>query len=196
MRRGQVYYAKLARGRATFLARRLIPYFNTLWGVPVKKENTLSVDARAVLKVLRREWEMATGDLQQASRIPDRAKFLRSLDELQRAFRIMPSEVVYEPRFTYIWTLAESRFPEEVAAVASRDDALREVARSFLNGAGNTVRGEKARVTGLSAPEAGLGNWALVDEGVAIRIAPGVYRLKEFQPTSGLDLAHRIPSKS
>src|SRR5947208_9871272 len=31
--RGQVYYAKLSRGRAMFVAPRLIPYFNAIWGV-------------------------------------------------------------------------------------------------------------------------------------------------------------------
>src|SRR5262245_55117640 len=31
--RGHVYYAKLARGKATFVAPRLIPYFQALWGV-------------------------------------------------------------------------------------------------------------------------------------------------------------------
>src|SRR5436309_5758294 len=31
--RGQVYYGKLARGRAMFVAPRLIPYFNAIWGV-------------------------------------------------------------------------------------------------------------------------------------------------------------------
>ena len=30
-----------------------------------------------------------------------------------------------------------------------------------------TQRGELARATGISNPEAGLGNWALVDEGFA-----------------------------
>jgi hypothetical protein len=184
MRRGQVFYAKIAKGRATFVARRLVPYFHCLWGVPIKKESTLSSEARAILKVLRREWEMGTRDLQQAGRILDRARFLRAMDDLQRAFKIMPSEVVYKPRFTYIWTLVETRFPEEVATAVTRDDSLREVARCFLSGAGMTVRGELARVTGLSAPEAGLGNWALVDEGFAVRVAAGVYRLKEFQEES------------
>lgn len=42
------------------------------------------------------------------------------------------------------------------------------------------MRGELARVTGLSAPDAGLGNWALVDEDFAVRLAPGVYCLKEL----------------
>jgi DNA-binding IclR family transcriptional regulator len=40
-----------------------------------------------------------------------------------------------------------------------------------------TVPGELARVTGLSRPEAGRGNHALVAEGYATRSAPGVYHL-------------------
>jgi hypothetical protein len=43
-----------------------------------------------------------------------------------------------------------------------------------------TWRGELARVTGLSNLDAGLGNWAIVDEGFATRVGPGVYRLKEL----------------
>ena len=33
VRRGKVYYAKLARGKAMFLAPRMIPYFHAIWGV-------------------------------------------------------------------------------------------------------------------------------------------------------------------
>jgi hypothetical protein len=40
-----------------------------------------------------------------------------------------------------------------------------------------TVPGELARVTGLSRPEAGLGNRALVAEGYAAMPARGTYRL-------------------
>ena len=58
-----------------------------------------------------------------------------------------------------------------------REHALRDVAYAYLYGAGMTLRGELARVTGLSSPEAGLGNWALVDEGIAERLGPGIYRL-------------------
>jgi hypothetical protein len=43
-----------------------------------------------------------------------------------------------------------------VAVVATRrDTALREIARGFLAGTGMTVRGERARVTGLSRVNAG-----------------------------------------
>ena len=55
--------------------------------------------------------------------------------------------------------------------------ALREIARCFLSGAGLTIRGELARVTGLSRPEAGLGNRALVAQGDATMVTTGVYQL-------------------
>ncbi len=179
MRRGRVYYAKLAKGRATFIAPRLVPHFNAVWGVPRRKESeTFSADARAVLKVLRREWEMATSDLRETSGITDRARFTRAMDELQRAMKVVPGEVVYEPWFTYIWTLAEGRFAQELSKKVKREDALREIARAFLDGAGMTTRGELARVTGLSRVDAGLGNRALVAEGYAERLEVGVYRLR------------------
>jgi hypothetical protein len=85
--------------------------------------------------------------------------------------------VVYEPKFTYIYELAVGRFPDELTKRVKRADAVREIARCFLAGAGITIPGELARVTGLSRPEAGLGNRALVSEGYATMIAPGTYRL-------------------
>lgn len=180
MRRGRVYYAKLAKGRATFIAPRLVPHFNALWGVPRKREaESLSPDARAILKILRREWEMATCDLRERAKIPERARFTRALDELQRAMKVVPGEVVYEPWFTYIWTLAEGRFSKELSLKVKREDALREIARAFLDGAGMTVRGELAKVAGLSRPDAGLGNQALVKEGYAERLEVGVYKLRD-----------------
>ncbi|HUK89025.1 MAG TPA: hypothetical protein VLZ81_01390 [Blastocatellia bacterium] len=174
---GGFYYAKMIKGKSTFLAPRLIPYFNALWGAPRRKEaERLSDPARAVLKVLRREWEMATADLRQASGISDRARFTRALDELQRTMKVIPSEVVYEP-FSYIWMLAEGRFPKQLTAKVDRETALTEIARAFLAGAGMTLVGELSKVTGLSRPDAGRGNHLLVDEGFAERVSPGVYRL-------------------
>ena len=64
VRRGKVYYAKMARGKAMFVAPRMVPYFHALWGVrPAQERKQLSPNARAVLKVLRGEWEMASSDL-------------------------------------------------------------------------------------------------------------------------------------
>jgi len=90
---------------------------------------------------------------------------------------VVPTDVIYEPKFTYLWGLAEERFPEELSRKVDRQTALREIARCFLDGAGLTVPGELARVTGLSRPDAGLGNRALVKEGYAVMLSPGTYRL-------------------
>src|SRR3954464_13282992 len=64
LRRGKIYYGKLARGKAMFLAPRMVPYFHAIWGMRrAEEDRRLSRGARAVLRVLRREWEMSTGDL-------------------------------------------------------------------------------------------------------------------------------------
>jgi hypothetical protein len=178
--RGKVYYAKLARGKALFIAPRMIPYFNAVWGVRRKDEaEHLSRQARAILKVLRKEWEMATSDLRDESGITDRKRFTAALDELQAAMIVVPSQVVYQPKFTYIWELAIGRFPDQLVKRVKRAEATREIARCFLAGARMTVPGELARVTGLSRPEAGLANRALVKEGFAEMLAPGVYRVRD-----------------
>jgi hypothetical protein len=185
MRRGRCFYGKVLRGRATFIAPRLVPFFNALWGIPRKMEKQrLSPDAQVILKVMRREWEMGTRDLREASGIAERARFDKALTQLQKALKVIPSDVLYEPTFTYIWSVPEARFADQLQETVDREVALKEIARAYLAGAGMTVRGELARVTGLKAPEAGLGNWALVDEEFAKRLAPGIYRLAELEPRS------------
>ena len=178
VRRGTVYYAKLARGKATFLAPRMIPYFRAVWGMRRSDEKAqLSRDARMVLHVLRQEWEMGTADLRDESGVTDRRAFARAMDELQAAMLVVPSLVLYQPKFTYLWTLGVGRFPKPFARRVNRDTAVREIARCFLAGAGMVFPGELARVTGLSRLDAGRGNRALVAEGYAIMPARGVYQL-------------------
>ncbi len=176
VRRGRVYYGKFRGGRTLFVAPRMVPWFHALWGVRRVDERTeLSPDSLALLRVLRREWEMSTADLRDESGVHNRAAFGRALDELQARMLVIPSAVYYEPRFTYIYTLAVGRFPDVLRRRPRRSDALREVARCFLESAGMTTRGELARVLGLSRADAGIGNQALVAEGFATRLAPGVY---------------------
>jgi len=178
IRRGRVYYAKLARGKTMFLAPRMIPYFHAVWGVRRRDEKRrLSRNARSILRVLRGEWEMGTADLRDESGVKDRQAFTRGLDELQAAMIVVPSEVYYQPKFTYIWSLGIGRFPDALVKRVTRDAAVREIARCFLAGAGMTVPGELARVTGFSRPEAGRGNRALVAEGYATMPSPGTYQL-------------------
>lgn len=183
--RGRTYYGKLARGRAMFLAPRMVPWFHAIWGVRRADEAArLGPEARAILRVLRREWEMSTADLRDEARVHDRRAFTAALDELQAAMIVVPSEVFYQPKFTYIWTLAVARFPDALRRRVSRTAALREIARGFLAAAGATVPGELARVTGLSRADAGLGNRALVAEGYATMPSRGTYRLAGVQSPS------------
>lgn len=178
IRRSNVYYAKLARGKTMFIAPRMIPYFHAVWGVRKSDEkHRLSRHARAILTVLRKEWEMGSADLRDESGVKDRKKFNAALDELQAAMIVVPSEVLYRPKFAYIWTLGVGRFPDELRRRVSRSTAVCEIARCFLAGAGMTLPGEMARVTGLPRWEAGLGNRALVAEGYAMMPSRGVYHL-------------------
>ena len=122
---------------------------------------------------------MGTADLRNESGVKDRQAFTRGVNELQAAMIIVPGAVYHQPTFTYIWTLAVGRFPGELTRRVGRETALREIARCFLAGAGMTIPGELARVSGLPRPDAGRGNRALVAEGSATMLARGVYRLVE-----------------
>ncbi len=195
VRRGKVYYAKLSRGKAMFIAPRMLPYFHALWGLKRADEaGTLSESARAILKVLRREWESATADLRTDSGVIDRVRFTKALDELQAAMLVVPSEVLYSPKFTYIWTLGIGRFPDELRTRVTRTLAVREIARCFLTTAGTTLPGELARVIGMPRWEAGLGNQALVKDGFATSPERGVYALaRGLTPWDDLDEAGDEP---
>jgi len=176
--RGRVYYGKLIKGKSWFLARRLIPVFNAIWGCPRRAEAAeLSDNARKVLKVLRKEWEMATADLRAACKFENKTDLTKAIDELQRKLKVVPQEVVYVPKFTYIWTLAEARFPDEIALKMPRDEAVLELARAYLSACGMTLLGDMSRTFGFYRWESGRANHRLVDERFAERLATGVYKL-------------------
>lgn len=176
--RGRVYYAKLIKGKSWFIAPRLIPAFNAIWGVPRTRETRdLSGSANKILKVLRKEWEMGSADLRAAASITTRPRFNKAMDKLQRSMKVVPQEVVYVPKFTYIWTLAEARFPDELSMKVPRDEAVRELARTYLQMCGMTQLGDLSRTFGFQRWESGRANHELVGEGFAERLATGVYKL-------------------
>ena len=180
--RGRMYYAKLVKGHSMFLAPRMVPYFNAIWGVPRSKEkDELSENARKVLKVLRKEWEMATADLRAECGFKVKTDLTKAIDELQKKMKVVPQEVVYVPKFTYIWTLAEGRFPKELAKKVTREEAVRELGRCFLEMCGMTLLGDYSRAFGFQRWESGRANHQLVDEGFAERLATGVYRVNNLQ---------------
>ena len=43
------------------------------------------------------------------------------MDELQAAMIVVPSEVLYQPKFTYIWTLGVGRFPDALRRRVNRE---------------------------------------------------------------------------
>jgi hypothetical protein len=176
--RGRVYYAKLLKGKSWFVAPRLVPAFNAIWGVSRKGESeALSDDARRVLKVLRKEWEMATADLREACGFKDKKDLTKAIDELQRRMKVVPQEVLYIPKFTYVWTLAEARFPGKMKIKVPRDEAVRELGRCYLEMCGMTLRGDMSRTFGFQRWESGRANHQLVDEKFAERLETGVYKL-------------------
>lgn len=182
MRRGKVFYSKLAKSRATFVARELVPFFHSIYRIPKSEEGQkLSPDANRVLGVLRTEWESSTADLRTDSGITDRKRLTKALNDLQKCMKVVPYEVIYKPRFTYLWTLAEERYPKEIAKEVTREAAVRELARVFLRALGMTRRADLAKALGIPRWEAGAANQALVEEGVASRIGIGVYCLRKLE---------------
>ena len=93
--------------------------------------------------------------------------------------KVVPQEVLYVPKFTYIWTLAEARFPTETAIKMDRETAVRELARCYLSMCGMTLLGDLSRAFGFQRWESGRANHQLVDEGFAERIAMGIYRIAD-----------------
>ena len=133
VKRAKVYYAKLARGKTMFIAPRMIPYFHSVWGLRRSEEKRrLSRTAQAILRVLRREWEMSTSDLRDESGVKDRKAFTRGVDELQAAMIVVPSEVVL-PAEIHLHLDARRRTVSRRAAPArgSRDRSARDRALLF-----------------------------------------------------------------
>jgi hypothetical protein len=95
--------------------------------------------------------------------------------------KVIPQEVVYVPKFTYIWTFAEARFPEEMAIKMPRDEAVRELARCYLQMCGMTLLGDMSRTFGFFRWESGRANHQLVDERFAERLATGVYKIADIR---------------
>ncbi len=179
MQRGNVYYSKLVKGRAMFVAPRLVPHFNAIYGVPKSKEKErLSVDANKILQVLRKEWESSTSDLREETKIEERKHLTKALEELQKCMKVVAYEVLYKPKFTYLWTLAEARFPDLLSKKISRNKAVKELAKSFLLIRGIVLKGEFAKTFGLSKEEAIVANCELVDDGFAEMSENEVLRIK------------------
>ena len=106
---------------------------------------------------------MSTVDLRDESGVKDRAAFTRALDELQAAMIVVPSEVLYQPKFTYIWTLAVGRFPDALRRrVESRHRAARDRPRLSRRRRHDDSRraGARDRPVRAGKPDAATVRWS------------------------------------
>ena len=101
----------------------MIPYFHAVWGVRTRRGEAAPEPERAgdPEACSASEWEMSTADLREESGVKDRTAFTGRMDELQAAMIVVPSEVFYQPKFTYIWTLGVGRFPDALRRRVSRE---------------------------------------------------------------------------
>ena len=128
---GKLYYGKLPRKGDVHRASHGARLLRDMGRPSIGGATATECDARAVLKVLRKMGDGLVGSPKESG-ITDRATFTRAIDELQAAMIVVPSEAVYLPNFTYLWTLGIGRFPDALLKRGNRDTALREIARCFL----------------------------------------------------------------
>lgn len=138
---GKVFYAKLIRGRPTFVAWDIFPDVYRLSGpsrdyVSEFRDGLLSPAAKTILDALHRKRPQETFELKLATslaRPSQRQVFDRAMAELQQRLYVSMCEVRYDP-FTYVWDLVQARFPRHIAAARQRRprDAARTLAQRYL----------------------------------------------------------------
>ena len=134
--RGKVYYGKVYKGHSMFLAPRMIPVFNAIWGCSKKGEaGVLSKNAQKVLKVLRKEWEMATADLRDAMRLAT-CRTHKSDRRTPTRMKVVPQEVSLHSKIHIHLDARRGAFPKELSKKMKREDAVRELAAAICKCAG------------------------------------------------------------
>lgn len=137
----KVFYAKLIRGRPTFVSWDVFPDVYCLFGpqhdfVRQYRDGLLSPAAKAILEALHQRHPQDTLALKLATNLArpsQRPLFDAAMAEVQRKLHVAMREVRYDP-FTYVWDLIEARVPERVAAAKRRRprQAARALAQRYL----------------------------------------------------------------
>jgi hypothetical protein len=138
---GKVFYAKLIRGKPTFVAWDVFPDMYRLFGprhdyLRQYRDGLLSPVAKAILDALHRQRPRDTFELKLATNLArpgQRRVFDAAMAEVQQKLYVAMREVRYDP-FTYVWDLIDARFPERVAAARRRRpaEAAEVVARRYF----------------------------------------------------------------
>lgn len=138
---GKVFYAKLIRGKPTFVAWDVFPDVYRLFGprrdyLRQYRDGLLSPNAKAILDALHRKRPQDTLALKLATNLArpsQRSQFDAAMAEVQQKLYVAMREARYDP-FTYVWDLVEARFPERVAAARHRPprEAARALAQRYM----------------------------------------------------------------
>lgn len=140
---GRVFYAKLIRGKPTFVAWDLFLDVYRLFGpqrnhIRQYRDGLLSPAAKAILDALHRKRPQETFELKLATNLArpsQRRVFDAAMAEVQQKLYVAMREARYDP-FTYVWDLVAARFPDAVAAARKRPprEAARNLAHRYLRG--------------------------------------------------------------
>ncbi len=138
---GKVFYAKLIRGRPTFIAWNLFPDVYRLFGprgdyARQYRSGLLSPAAKAILDALHRKRPQETFELKLATNLArpsQRRVFDAAMAQVQQRLYVAMREVRYDP-FTYVWDLVEARHPAPVELARKRRPraAAHQVAHRYL----------------------------------------------------------------
>jgi len=127
---GEVFYAKLLRGKPTFVSWSLFPAVYRLFGPRADHQaafraGLLSPAAKAILDTLHRRRAQETLALKLATNLArpsQRRAFDTAIAELQQTLRLCMVEVRYDP-FTYVWDLVAARHAPRLRATRALGEA-------------------------------------------------------------------------
>lgn len=185
---GKVFYAKLIRGKPTFVAWDLFPAAYRLFGpeqdyLSAYRAGLLSPTAKAILDALDRKRPQETFELKLATNLArpsQRRVFDTAIAELQQRLYISMREVRYDP-FTYVWDLVAARFPERVKEAGrwQAAGAATRLTRRYLQAVVYATPNDVAAVVGgkarAEAAVTALHREGAVDAGGRIDGLPGTW---------------------
>lgn len=145
------YYAKVLRGKATFIALDIVPYFYALsenYGDPendyleLYRDGLLSLPGRMIYEALLREGPLDTVNLRRKIHMTksSNSPFERGLVELQRDFKILPIGVARTGawRYSFVYELVHRHYPDlpERARPITRQAARAKLVALYLDAVG------------------------------------------------------------
>ncbi len=146
------YYGRVLKGKNAMISLDCLPYFYALspnYGEPETdylleyEEGRLPLETRQVFEALLREGPLDTLSLRKKAHLNSagsESAFNRALEQLQRAFRILPVGISEAGgwRYSFIYDLTHRHFPDLIAAAGqiTENQAREELAGLFFRSLG------------------------------------------------------------